>query len=198
MATNIYSLVATYVEGGQFAQNVLHYEFDDSSYSDTATAALALANAFDTTNTTHLRNLIPTTTQIASYKGRSLTTGGGFEAIKLLGAVFGLRSGNLSVSGVCPVAVMFPLGNAKPRGRCFLPGITDTDLVNGEYTTAFRNNFTTHAVMFTNTLSLSGGGSPTATPIIYHRKPAPAVGYIIEYVRLSDTVGQLFRRQRPA
>jgi len=198
MATNIYSLVATYVEGGQFAQNVLHYEFDDSSYSDTATAALALCNAFDTTNTTHLRNLVPTTTQIASYKGRSLTTGGGFEAIKLLGAIFGLRTGSLSASGVCPVAVLFPLGNAKPRGRCFLPGVTDTDLVNGEYTTSFRNNFTTHAAMFTNTLALSGGGSPTATPVIYHRKPAPAVGYIIEYVRLSDTVGQLFRRQRPA
>jgi hypothetical protein len=198
MATNIYSLVATYTEGGQFAQNVLHYEFDDSSYSDTATAALALCNAFDTTNTTHLRNLIPTTVQIASYKGRSLTTGGGFEAIKLLGAVFGLRTGNLSASGPSPVAVLFPLGNAKPRGRCFLPGVTDTDLVNGEYTTSFRNNFTTHAAMFTNALALSGGGSPTATPVIYHRKPAPAVGYIIEYVRLSDTVGQLFRRQRPA
>jgi hypothetical protein len=198
VATNIYSLVVTYNAGGQFAQNVLHYQFDDSSYSDTASAALALINAFDAANTTHLKNLCPNQTNITSYKSRSLTTGGGFEAIKLLGSVFGLRAGNLQAAAPSPVAVMFPLGNARPRGRCFLPGVTDNDLVDGEYVGAFRTNFTVHSVMFTNPLSLSGGGAPTATPIIYHRKPPPAIGYLIEYVRLSDTVGQMFRRQRPA
>lgn len=198
MATNIYSVVASYTCGGQFAQNVLHYQFDDSGFTDTAAAALALINAFNTANTTHLRNLIPTSTTLNSYKARSLTTGGGFESVLLIAATAGLRAGNLSSSAPSPVAVFFPVGNAKPRGRCFLPGVTDIDLVDGEYTGAFRSNFTTHAVMFVNTLTLTGGGSPVATPVIYHRKPAPATGYIIEYARLSDTVGQLFRRQRPA
>lgn len=198
MATNIYSLIPTYISGGQFCQNVLHYQFDDSSYGDTASAAQALINAFDSANTTHLANLLSSHTTIASYKSRSLTTGGGFESIKLLTGAVGLRTGNLSATSPSPVAVMFPLGNAKPRGRCFLPGISDTDLVDGEITTSYRTAFTTHAVIFVNTLTLTGGGSPVATPVIYHRKPAPATGYIIEYVRLSDTVGQMFRRQRPA
>lgn len=198
MATNIYSLVPTYTCGGQFAQNVLHFQFDDSGFADTATAALALINAWNTANIAHLQNLIPTSTTINSLKARSLTTGGGFESVLLLAATAGLRTGNLSASAPSPVAVQFPTGNAKPRGRCFLPGVTDTDLVDGEYTTAYRTNFTTHAVLFVNTLTLTGGGSPVATPVIYHRKPAPAVGYPVEYVRLSDTIGQLFRRQRPA
>jgi|SRR6185369_7331732 hypothetical protein len=198
MAQHTYSLIPSYHVAGQFAQNILHYQFDDSGFTDTASAALALCNAFDTGNTTHLRNLTPTTTGILSYKARALTAPGGFEAVKILGAVFGLRSGNVGASAVSPVAVLFPMGNASPRGRVFLPGVTDTDLVNGEYTGAFRTNFTTHAVMFTNTLTLTGGGSPVATPVIYSRKTSPGSSYTVEYARLSDIVGTQRRRMRPA
>jgi len=198
MSIRTYSLIASYVTGNQFAQNILHYQFEDSGFSDTSQAAQALCNAFDTANTTHLKNLTTVHTNIASYKSRLLTAGGGFEGIKLLGAVFGLRTGNLGASAVSPVAVLFPVGNAKPRGRVFIPGVTDTDLVNGEYTTAFRTNFTTHAVMFVNTITLTGGGSPVATPVIYSRLTSPGSSYAVEYARLSDMAGTQRRRQRPA
>ena len=198
MATRLYRLAASFLNGGQFSQNILHYTFDDSGFSDTASAGLALCNAFDTANTTHYKNLTPTTTQILSYKGRMISAGGGFESVKLLGATFGLRTGNLGASAVSPVAVLFPTGNAAPRGRVFLPGVTDTDLVNGEYTTAFRTNFTTHSVMFVNTLTLTGGGGPVATPVIASRKTTPPTPYTVEYARLSDMAGTQRRRQRPA
>lgn len=198
MATNIYSLVVTYNAGGQFAQNVLHYQFDDSSFTDTASAAAALIAIFDSTNTTKIRAITPSQTSILSYKARSLTTGGGFESIKLITPAAGSRTGNLSAIAPSPVIILFPTGNARPRGRTYLPGVTDTDLVDGEFTTAFRNTVGTNLVIWTAPLTLSGGGSPIATPVIYHRKPAPAVGYVIEYARLSDTIGQLFRRQKPA
>src|SRR5580765_8092832 len=131
MAQHTYSLVASYTVGGQFAQNVLHYQFDDSSYTDTASAALALCNAFDAANTAGLRAMLCTHTSINSYKARALTAPGGFEGIKLLaGPPSGTRAGVLMVSGVGPCVILFPTANAKPRGRVFLPGISDTDLVN--------------------------------------------------------------------
>lgn len=123
---------------------------------------------------------------------------GGFEAIKLLSGVSGLRTGNLGATAPSPVAVLFPTGNAKPRGRVFLPGVTDLDLIDGEYTSTFRSNFATHAVMFVNTVVLAGGGTPTATPVVYSRKTSPGSSYTVEYVRLSDMVGTQRRRQRPA
>lgn len=198
MAIHTYNLIPSYNAGGQFCQNVLHYQFDDSGFTDTAAAALSLANAFDAANTTRLKNLLPTATQILSYRSRCLTQPGGFEAIKIIGTGFGLRAGNLQVAGVSPVAVLFPTANASPRGRVFLPGVTDNDLIEGEYTSAFRTNFTTQAVMFTATLTLTGGGGPVATPVIYSRKTSPGSAYTVEYVRLSDIAGTQRRRQRPA
>jgi hypothetical protein len=198
MAAHTYSLIPSYISGGQFCQNVLHYQFDDSGFTDTVSAALALIDAFDTANSTHLKNLLNTHAQITSYKSRALTAPGGFEAIKLMAGAFGLRAGNLGATAVSPVAVLFPTGNASPRGRVFLPGVSDTDLVNGEYTGAFRTNFTTHAVMFVNPLTLTGGGAPVATPVIYSRKTTPGSSYTVEYVRLSDLAGTQRRRQRPA
>lgn len=198
MATHAYSLIPSYTSGGQFCQNVLHYQFDDSGYTDTAAAALALINAFDTANTTKLKNLCTVHTDILSYRSRNLTLGGGFEAIKLLSGVSGLRTGNLGATAPSPCAILFPTGNAKPRGRCFLPGVTDLDLIDGEYTSTFRSNFLAQAVLFTNALTLAGGGTPVATPIIYSRKTTPGTAYTVEYVRLSDMVATQRRRQRPA
>jgi len=198
MAINTYSLIPSYNAGGQFCQNVLHYQFDDSSYGDTASAALALCNAFDTANTTHLKSMLPTSTSILSYRSRCLTAPGGFEGIKLFAAVAGLRTGLLMATAPSPVIVLFPTANAKPRGRVFLPGVSDSDLTDGEYASTFRTTVTTHAVMFVNTLTLAGGATPVATPVIYSRATSPGSSYTVEYARLSDMCGTQRRRQRPA
>lgn len=198
MAQHTYSLIPTYSSGGQFCQNVLHYQFDDSGYADTSAAALALCNAFDTANTAHLQNLMSSSASIKSYRARGLTMPGGFEAIKLLAATPGLRIGVLQCTAVSPVAVLFPMGNAKPRGRVFLPGVSNSDLAEGEFSSTFRTDFATHAVMFVNTLTLAGGGTPVATPVIYSRKTSPGSSYTVEYARLSDMAGTQRRRQRPA
>jgi hypothetical protein len=127
-----------------------------------------------------------------------LNTPGGFEGILLLApGVIGTRGGGISVAGMSPVAVLFPLANAKQRGRVFLPGISDGDCVDGVITAAYKALFTTHAVCLTQLLTLAGGGGPTATPVVYSRKPLPATSRIVEYARLSALVGTMKRRQRP-
>lgn len=199
MAASTYSLTISYTGIGQFSQNILHYSFDDSGFTNTTAAALALCNAFDAANTTLLRNLLCNSVSIRSYKARSLSGVGGFEAVKLLaGPPAGTRTGNLSVMAVSPVAILFPIANAKPRGRVFLPGVSDADLLDGDFSSAYRTAFITNRHMFTDTLVLTGGGSPTATPVIYSRLPLPSISRTVEYVRLSEMAGTQRRRQRPA
>jgi hypothetical protein len=199
MAQHTYSLVASYNNAGQFAQNVLHYQFDDSSYSDTASAAMALCNAFDAANTAALRALLCTHVSILSYKGRALTAPGGFEAIKLLaGPPTGTRAGIQMVSAVGPCVVLFPTANAKPRGRVFLPGISDNDLSDGFFSTAYETAFNTNRHIFSDVLTLAGGATPAATPVIYSRKTTPGTSYAVEYPRLSMMPATQRRRQRPA
>jgi len=199
MANHTYSLVASYSVGGQFAQNILHYQFDDAGYADTQSAALALVNAFDTANTTHLRSMLCNSVSVLGYKARALNVAGGFEALKLLaGPPAGTRTGTLAVAAVSPVIILFPNGNAKQRGRVFLPGISDSDLIQGEFQAAFRTAVATHRVMFTQTLSLAGGGTPVASPVVYSRLPLPSTSRVVEYARLSEVAGTIRRRQRPA
>jgi len=199
MANNTYSLTISYAPGLQFAQNVLHYQFDDSSYTDTATAALALCNSFDAANTTALRALLSTHCTLLSYKARNLTSPGGFEAVKLLaGPPVGTRAGNLATTAVSPVIVLFPTANAKPRGRVFLPGVSDADLVDGDFSAAYRTAVNTNRHIFSDVIVLAGGATPSATPVIFSRKTTPPSSYAVEYPRLSEMAGTQRRRQRPA
>jgi hypothetical protein len=94
--------------------------------------------------------------------------------------------------------ILYPTGNAKQRGRVFLPGISDSDVIDGYIGTTYRGVINTNKHLFTDTLTLSGGGTPVATPVVYSRLPKPAVSRVIEYSRLSAMVGTQRRRQRPA
>jgi len=199
MALHTYQLQISYNVGGQFAQNILHYQFDDASYADTSIAAYNLCNAFDIANTTPLKTMLSAHVTILSYKARALDVLGGFEGILIVaGPPVGLRTGNLSVSACGPVIVLFPTGNAKQRGRVFLPGISDSDCIDGYIGTTYKGVINTNKHLFTDTLTLSGGGTPVATPVVYSRLPKPAVSRVVEYSRLSAMVGTQRRRQRPA
>lgn len=199
MSTHTYSMVISYNVGGQFAQNIVHYQFDDGGYSNTADAAFDLCNAFDVAHRAHLKSILSVHTTILSYKGRALNVSGGFEGILTLPAAqVGTRAGNLMVSAVGPVAVLYPNGNAKQRGRVFLPGISDADADYGTLKPAYVTAFNTVQSVFNGTLTLAGGGSPVASPVVYSRLPLPATSRIVEYARLSAMIGTQRRRQRPA
>src|SRR5215471_5250364 len=120
MSVHIYRLTITYNVAGQFAQNILHYQFEDGGFTNTALAANALATQFDTSNTAGLKAMLPTATKILSYKGRGISMPGGFESVLLLaGPPAGTRTGNVQASAVSPVILLIPTGNAKQRGRVF-------------------------------------------------------------------------------
>jgi len=197
MATHTYQLSINYAAQNQFASNILHYGFDDGGFASSAAAALALCNAWDTANRTLLKNILPTTTTIVSLKARALNMVGGFEGfLSMPASQTGARTGNVAATGVSPLVILVPTVEPSGKGKSFLPGVTDTDLVDGEYQSGFVTAFNTNNHLYTDTLVLTGGGAPTATPGIYSRKTLTL--NFIKAVELSMVFGTQRRRQRPA
>ena len=197
MATSTYRLTISYNTAGQFAQNVLHYDFDDSLYASTIAAAAALNTSFNTHCSGPLKDALSLHTQILSYKSRKEVGGGGFEAV-LLGVAgdVGNRTGDLSASGLAPM-IRF-VSNAAPTvtGRIFLPGVSDDDAFDGILTPAYFTDLTALANALDDSLTLAGGGAPTAVPVILSRKPV-VVSAPIHVAVPAPTLSTQRRRQRP-
>lgn len=198
MADHTYRLTISYNAAGQFAQNVLHYKFADDGFTTTENAALALINAFNTHCSAQLKAALSLHVQILSYKSRRVTGGGGFEAV-LLGLVgdVGTRAGDLSASGLAPL-IRF-ITNAVPpaSGRMYLPGISDSDADDGYCTAAYFTALNALAGVLDDPITLTGGGAPVATPVLFKRQP------IIDSITISPALGMSWlatqrRRQRPA
>lgn len=198
MPTQTYRLTISYNSAGQFAQNVLHYDFDDSLFADTVKAAAALNNAFNVHCSGALKDALSTHTQILSYKSRKISAAGGFEAVLLgTGGDIGTRTGDLSASGIAPY-VRF-ITNAIPpvSGRIFLPGVSDSDCIGGFLQAAYFTDLTTLAGVLDDNLTLVGGGAPTATPVVYSTQPIK-ISTPIHVAVPSPIVSTQRRRQRPA
>src|SRR6478672_1625564 len=159
MAAHTYRLTISYNSAGQFAQNVLHYRFDDSGFQTAVQAAAALNNAFNTHVSGDLKNALSVHTQILSYKSRKIEGGGGFEAVLLgVGGDIGTRVGDLSASGLAPL-IRFITNNVPPvTGRMFLPGVSDSDCTEGYVAPGYFTDLTDLANKLDDSLTLIGGG----------------------------------------
>lgn len=198
MATHVYQLSINSNIAGQFASNVVHYQFDDGGYASTVDAANALCNGWSTNVQPAWLLATSLQTTLLSLKSRLVGSTGGFEAVKVIaGGTVGARTGNLASAAISPVLIFFPTANAKPRGRLFIPGVSDTDCVDGILTNAFHTVLATTAATMLTPFALIGGGVPTATPVIYSRK-APPTAYTIQAAQISSMIGQVRRRQVPA
>jgi hypothetical protein len=196
MATHVYSIGINYNVGGQFATNVVHYQFDDSGFPSTADAARALNNAWAAANQTALLNALSVHVTLLSYRARSVNQAGGFEALKSVGAgTVGARAGNLGYAGLAPVIVMHPVANGKQRGRMFLPGVSDADCLDGYITAAYNTVMGALITALLAPITLVGGGAPVAQYCIYNR--TTHVGTLCDVGQVSPMLGQVRRRQVP-
>jgi len=198
MATHTYALSINYNAGGQFCTNVVHYDFDDSGYATTTAAADALIAGFNTNVKPALALMLPTATTFLSAKARAIHQPGGFEsAFSYAPGTTGARAGALSVSGVGPCLVFIPGGNAKERGRMFLPGVTDSDMQDGFFTPAFIAVVVAQAATVITPFTLAGGTTPVASLVIAKRA-APFLTRIVSHVLLCEYPATIRRRQIPA
>ncbi len=197
MATHTYSLVISYNCSNQFCQNVLHYEFDDIGFATTAAAALQLCTDWDTNNTAALRSILSTGTKLLSLKARALNISGGFEGFKPYApGTAGVIAGNQQCAGVGALVLLLPIGNAKQKGKVFIPGVPDSDCLNGDLTAGYLGTFASAATAFEAPFSLTAGGSPTATPVVYSKGPPP-ISRHVQYAKMQPMIATLKRRLRP-
>ena len=195
MALNTYSLILSHTVGGQFAQNVFHYQFDDAGFTTTKAAAFALQAAWDTANRTNWRAILPSPTTLVSYKGSCVSSPGGFDAFTPVTGAAGGTRGALSVSGVAPCIIHYPVNLSLGRGRTFLPGLAEADCLSGIYQSAFRTAVQTVLTTLFDPLTLTGGGGPTAT-FGYFRRPQKVFVALVNSI-LSENVGTQRRRMWP-
>jgi hypothetical protein len=197
MAANTYRLTISYNTAGQFAQNVLHYRFSDDGFATTVQAADALNNAFNTHCVGPLKDALSLHTQILSLKSRRILAAGGFEAVKLgVAGDIGNRTGDLSASGLAPL-IRFITNNVPViTGRMFLPGLSDDDGLDGYISPALATDLQDLANALDDPLTLTGGGSPVATPVVVSRSPVVASIPVQVCVPCSFLATQR-RRQRP-
>lgn len=197
MALNTYTLIPSYNVGGQFAQNVWHYQFDDSGYTSTQEAAGHLITAWDTANRTTLRSILSSSVTLVSYKSSCISSPGGFEAFVGIGASnAGTRNAAMSASGLATTVIHYPVNLTLGRGRTFFPGLSEVDAEDGIYTNGFRTAVETALTTLFDPVTLAGGGAPVAT-FGYFRRPQKVFVALVNSI-LSEIIGTQRRRMRPA
>lgn len=197
MATRTYQLIPSFNCGGQFAQSVWHYQFDDAGFPTTKDAATALINAFDAASRTAIRAMLPSDTTLISYRARLRNAVGGFNAyVPITATNAGTRTGTQSASALNPVVIFYPFDPSHGRGKWFIPGVSETDIEDGRFTNAFQSAVGTNANTAFDPLTLTGGGGPTAT-FGWFAKGAN-IFRIATSAALSLNLGTQRRRMRPA
>jgi hypothetical protein len=197
MAVENYSLVLNFNSAGQFASSVHHWKFDDSGYSTTQAAANALITAWLAGKKAALVAMLPTDVTLLSIRSRRIQSAGGFEAVQVVSSGnVGTRTGAQSASALCPCVIFYPVANSKLRGRWFLPGVSETDVVDGIFTAAYKTAISTNIPTILTNLTLAGGGTPSASMVVFTR--ASFTGNLIDQFQLSSLLGTQRRRQLPA
>jgi hypothetical protein len=199
MALQTYSLIISYNSGGQFAQNILHYQFDDAGFTTTKSAAEALQTAWNNTGPrAALITILPAAVTIVSLRGGRVSSPGGFDAFSpLSGGNVGLRGAAMSASGLAPCLIHYPVNLTQGRGRTFLPGVAEADIEDGIFTTGFRGAVLSALSTLFDPITLTGGGGPTATFGYFSRKGTPHFVALANTI-LSENLGTQRRRMRPA
>ena len=190
-------MTPTWNVGGQFAQSVWHWRFDDSGFTTSAAAAEALNAAWEAAYDPSFAFFYPAAVSLLSLKTRLVSHLGGFEAFNpFVTPIAGTRAGTMSCSAPSPVCIFYPTDTNRRRGRWFIPGVSDDDITDGRYTQAFITDINTLPGTQFDDLTLTGGGAPVAEFIVYD----PKFGSQFKPVKnmLSLRLGTLRGRQRPA
>jgi hypothetical protein len=197
MATRTYQLILSFNCAGQFAQSIWHYQFDDAGFTTTKSAAQELIDAFDAARRTTLRGALPSDTTLISYRARQIQAVGGFNAFLPISATnAGTRTGTQSASALNPVVLHYPLTPSHGRGKWFIPGVSESDIESGRFTANYAGVIESICTTLFDPLTLSGGGSPTATFGWYSRGSNAFRTPVSSHLSLN--LGTQRRRMRPA
>lgn len=139
MPAECYELVISGILAGQFVQNVLHVNVDNSGSTAPYTVAQSVLDTLNGTETWFDTwcAALPGDYRCTSARCRRVLVTGGPTAI-LLGASMsqdvGQRAGSIQAAQVNPVLVFITTIRPNRPGRIFLPGLSETDCDDMTYT----------------------------------------------------------------
>lgn len=196
MAQHVFQMVHSFNVGGQMAQSVWHWRFEIGGFTSSVLAAAALASSWVNARFAQLAQLLPADVTILSTKCKAVDMPGGFEAFHAWPpASVGGRGVGMVASGLAPVVIFSCEHAAHCHGRWFIPGIAEGDCLDGFFTDAYKTLVATNIDVLFDDLVLVGGGAPTAVFVLWDRKNK--IYEVPVHYQLSDTLGQIRRRQTP-
>lgn len=199
MPTEAYELVVSGVLAGQFVQNVMHVNVDNSGstapYAVSQDILGSLVSVVDFW--TLWCNALPADYRITSVRCKRVLATGGPTAIMLaadLGSSIGARTGSIQTAQVNPLLIFITTIRPNRPGRVFLPGLSETDCDDMVYTSGLLSAFAALIAGFVNVFVLDTL-TYNASFGIYRR--AQSASDDITAGRVSPLIGTQRRRLKP-
>lgn len=199
MPAEAYELTLSGILAGQFVQNVLHVNVDNTTSANPYTVAEKLLETLNGTVDFYEDWCLatPVDYRITSARARRVLATGGPTAVMLataMGASEGQRAGSIQAAQVNPVLVFLTTIRPNRPGRVFIPGLSENDCDDMTYEsgliTAFNTLITTIVTGFTlDTLAFA------ANFAILRRSLSASDD--ISAGRISPLIGTQRRRLRP-
>lgn len=200
MALETYELVISGTLAGQFVQNVFHLNVNNAGDQHPYTkakevlATINLALGF----VQKWADLAPASYTVTSMRCKRVLAAGGPTAIllgsELIDAV-GNRTGAVSSVQLSPVLVWITDPRPEKPGRCFIPGISETDIDAMVYTAGWLTAANALITKVTTPFVLNPSSDPTSFGVL--RRNLPGISDSIDFGRISPVVGTQRRRLHP-
>lgn len=199
MSTEVYEVIPTGTLSGQYVQNVMHVNVDNTAATAPFTVANAILTKFNGASqwVSKYCGMLPDSYNMTSIRCRRVLPSGGPTAIILQGQLTestGGRSGQESASATSPLIIWLTDLRPSKTGRTFVPGVSEDDCDQNQLQSgvladliAFANYHLTGGTLTSPTYSWNGSilrrGQNTADEITA--------------ARISPIIGVQRRRQRP-
>jgi hypothetical protein len=199
MPAECYELVISGVLAGQFVQNVMHVNVDNSSSVNPYAIA---EDVLETLNNTvqffaAWCEALPGDYRITSVRCRRVLGTGGPTAISL-GAVLdqsvGQRAGSIQAAQVNPVLIFLTTLRPNRPGKVFLPGLSETDCDDMTYTAGIVAAFTALIDKVVTGFTLDNNSFAASFGV---RRRGTGLSDDISAGRISPLIGTQRRRLRP-
>lgn len=199
MPAEAYELTISGILAGQFVQNVLHVNVDNTTSTNPYTVASKLLETLEGTTAFFgdWCDALPADYRITSARARRVLSTGGPTAIMLAAAMsisVGQRTGSIQAAQVNPVLIFLTTLRPNRPGRVFLPGLSETDCDDMTYTAGIITAFTT---LITNIVTGFTIDTITLAANFGVLRRALASSDDISNGRISPLIGTQRRRLRP-
>lgn len=199
MPAEAYELTVSGILAGQFVQNVMHVNVDNTGSTPPYQMAQAILDTLESTVDffSNWCAALPVDYRLTSARCRRVLSAGGPTAILLgseMGTSTGQRAGSIQAAQVNPVLVFITTLRPNRTGRVFLPGLSETDCDDMTYTAGVIAAFNELINSFVDAFTITGLAYAASFGIL---RRVLGVSDDITAARISPLIGTQRRRLRP-